>query len=104
MIERHQKTYGTGPIGAWHPASHNTDLRHLYWIEVDRSIWRDLSDLVAAAGDGDEAAPWLGKVLNQTPGQPDLLQRLMDIYGDSSGSTPIPNPMGMAAIIEGNSC
>jgi hypothetical protein len=84
VIERHQATYGPGPIGAWHPANNNTYLRNLYWIEVDRSIWRDLSDLHAAAGDRDEAARWLGKLLSQTPGEPDLLQCLTDVYSDNS--------------------
>ena len=80
VIERYQASYGPGPIGAWHPASSNTYLRNMYWVEVDRSIWRDLADLHAAEGRRDEAARWLGKLLLQTPGDPDLLQRLTELY------------------------
>ena len=78
--ERYQASYGPGPIGAWHPDSSNTYLRNMYWVEVDRSIWRDLADLHAAEGRRDEAARWLGKLLLQTPGDPDLLQRLTELY------------------------
>ncbi|MEN9388534.1 MAG: hypothetical protein RLZZ255_1510 [Cyanobacteriota bacterium] len=80
VIEGYQASYGPGPIGAWHPASSNTYLRNMYWVEVDRSIWRDLADLHAAEGRRDEAARWLGKLLLQTPGDPDLLQRLTELY------------------------
>ena len=62
----------------------NAYLRNLYWIEVDRSIWRDLSDLHAAAGDREEAARWLGKLLRQTPGDQELLQRMAEIYSDAT--------------------
>ncbi|MFM8258629.1 MAG: glycosyltransferase [Vulcanococcus sp.] len=82
VIERHQASFGPGPIGAWHPASTNAYLRHLYWLDVDRSIWRDLADLHASEGRRDEAARWLGKLLLQTPGDPELLQRLTELYGN----------------------
>ena len=87
MIERHQASYGPGPIGAWHPASTNSYLHHLYWLEVDRSIWRDLADLHAAEGQRDEAARWFGKLLLQTPGDPELLQRLTELYSDNGANS-----------------
>jgi tetratricopeptide (TPR) repeat protein len=87
VIERHQASYGPGPIGAWHPASTNSYLHHLYWLEVDRSIWRDLADLHAAEGQRDEAARWFGKLLLQTPGDPELLQRLTELYSDNGANS-----------------
>ncbi|MFM9041003.1 MAG: tetratricopeptide repeat protein, partial [Vulcanococcus sp.] len=86
VIERHQASFGPGPIGAWHPASTNSYLRHLYWLDVDRSIWRDLADLHASEGRRDEAARWLGKLLLQTPGDPELLQRLTELYSKSESA------------------
>ena len=86
VIERHQAGYGQGPIGAWHPASNNTYLRHLYWIDVDRSIWKDLAELCAEKGDRAQAAHWLGRLLNQTPGDPELLNRLMELYSTSTAA------------------
>jgi tetratricopeptide (TPR) repeat protein len=86
VIERYQASYGPGPIGPWHPASNNSYLRNLYWVEVDRSIWRDLADLHAAEGHRAEAARWIGKLLLQTPGDPELLQRLTELYSDSASS------------------
>ena len=86
VIERHQPSFGPGPIGAWHPASNNIYMRNMYWLEVDRSIWRDLADLHAAEGQRDEAARWIGKLLLQTPGDPELLQRLTELYSDTTRS------------------
>ena len=86
VIERDEASYGQGPIGAFHPASSNLYLRDLYWPEIDRSIWRDLAELNAAEGNRDQAAYWIGKLLIQTPGQPELLQRLTEIYSADSGS------------------
>jgi tetratricopeptide (TPR) repeat protein len=83
VIECHQDSFGPGPIGAWHPASNNIFLRNMYWVDVDRSIWRDLAELHAADGHRDEAARWLGKLLLQTPGDPELLQQLTELYSNA---------------------
>jgi hypothetical protein len=92
VIEREEESYGQGPIGAFHPASSNLYLRDLYWPEVDRSIWRDLAELNAAEGHRDQAAYWIGKLLIQTPGQPELLKRLTEIYSDGNSSAGKDSP------------
>jgi tetratricopeptide (TPR) repeat protein len=86
VIARHESVYGPGPIGPWHPASSNAYLRHLYWIEVDRSIWMDLVDLYAKDRNVPEAARFLCKLLAQTPDDPSLLTRLAEISRPESSS------------------
>lgn len=65
VIERHQATYGPGPIGAWHPACSNHYLQHLYIPEVDRAIWLDLAQLEITEQRPAQAAIWLTKLLDQ---------------------------------------
>ena len=86
VIARHEAAYGPGPIGPWHPASSNVYLRHLYWIEVDRSIWLDLVDLYAKDRNVPEAARLLCKLLAQTPDDSSLLTRLAEISRPESPS------------------
>lgn len=81
VIERYEPAYGPGPIGAWHPASSNAYLRHMYWIDVDRSIWLDLVELNVSVGNVSEAARWLCKLIAQTPHDTSLLNRLAEIHG-----------------------
>jgi hypothetical protein len=80
VIDSYAESYGLGSIKGDHPANENLYLRNSYWPEADRSIWNDLAQLSQDEGNRDEAAYWLGKLLIQTPGQPDLLERLMKIY------------------------
>jgi tetratricopeptide (TPR) repeat protein len=77
IVEQHRLTQGDGPLGAWHPASSNPYLRHLYWPAADRVIWGGLADQAEQRGDRAEAIRWLGRLLAQLPDDPPLQQRLL---------------------------
>ena len=77
IVEQHRAEQGEGPIGAWHPASCNPYLRHLYWPAADRVIWGGLADLAEQRSDRAEAIRWLGRLLAQVPDDPPLQQRLL---------------------------
>lgn len=77
IVEQHRPQHGEGPISAWHPASLNPYLRHLYWPAADRVIWGGLADLAEQRGDRAEAIRWLGLLLAQLPDDPPLQQRLL---------------------------
>lgn len=86
IVDQHRPTQGEGPIGAWHPASANPYLRHLYWPAADRVIWGGLADLAEQRGDRAEAIRWLGRLLAQLPDDPPLQQRLLALL--SPGAPP----------------
>ncbi|MBD2718039.1 glycosyltransferase [Synechococcus sp. FACHB-909] len=76
IIERHRQV-GPGPIGAFHPASLNPYLRHLYWPEADRMIWAALADLEERAGHPSAAVGWLLKLLDQSPEESAVREQLL---------------------------
>ncbi|MEA5443615.1 hypothetical protein VB739_13720 [Cyanobium gracile UHCC 0281] len=77
LIERHRDQAGPGPIGAFHPASLNPYLRHLYWPEADRMIWAALADLEEGAGHPSTAVGWLLKLLDQSPEESGVREQLL---------------------------
>ncbi len=77
IIERHRPQVGPGPVGAFHPASLNPYLRHLYWPEADRMIWAALADLEERAGHTSAAVGWLLKLLDQSPDDPSVREQLL---------------------------
>lgn len=86
IVDQHRPSQGDGPIGAWHPASSNPYLRHLYWPAADRVIWGGLADLAEQRGDRAEAIRWLGRLLAQVPDDPPVKQRLLALL--SPGAQP----------------
>lgn len=82
VIERHRDSYGPGPLGAWHPACTNSYLNHLYYPEADRAIWHDLADLEISENQPARAAVWICKLLDQTPGDQQLLSKLSSLYSE----------------------
>jgi tetratricopeptide (TPR) repeat protein len=100
IVDQHRPAHGDGPIGAWHPASSNPYLRHLYWPAADRVIWGGLADLAEQRGDRAEAIRWLGLLLAQVPDDPLLQQRLMALVspdGERAGLERAPSPTPGAA-------
>jgi hypothetical protein len=77
LIEHHRAQTGPGPIGAYHPASLNPYLRHLYWPEADRMIWAALADLEERAGHSSAAVGWLLKLLDQSPDDRSTREQLL---------------------------
>lgn len=80
VIERHQGAYGPGPLGAWHPACANSYLQHLYIPEADRAIWLELAELEISEQRPGRAAVWLCKLLEQTPNDQQLKDRLASLF------------------------
>lgn len=77
LIEHHRAQTGPGPSGAYHPASLNPYLRHLYWPEADRMIWAALADLEERAGHSSAAVGWLLKLLDQSPDDRSTREQLL---------------------------
>lgn len=86
VIERYRNTYGNGPLGAWHPACMNGYLQNLYIPEADRAIWLDLADLEITEQNPGRAAVWICKLLDQTPGDQQLLSKLSSLYEQARSS------------------
>ncbi|MBW4532138.1 MAG: glycosyltransferase [Aphanothece saxicola GSE-SYN-MK-01-06B] len=84
IIERHRGQAGPGPIGAFHPASLNPYLRHLYWPEADRMIWAALADLEERAGQPSAAVGWLLKLLDQSPEDRGVKEQLLRLIQPTS--------------------
>ena len=76
VVEAHRPSQGPGPIRGWHPAASNPYLRYLLWTDVDRCFWDDLAALEFEEGNPLAAAPWLLKLLEQTPEDRQLRERL----------------------------
>ena len=87
VIEHHQASYGPGPLAAHHPACANNYLNHLYFPEADRAIWSELAELEISEEQPARAARWLFKLLEQTPGDEQVLARLASLH-----SQPVADP------------
>ena len=86
VIERHQATYGPGPLAAWHPACTNQYLQHLYVPEADRAIWFDLAQLEISEHRPAQAAIWLTKLLDQCPDDAQALAMCADLFPQASAA------------------
>lgn len=80
VIERYRPNYGNGPLGAWHPSCMNGYLQNLYIPEADRAIWSDLAELEIADQRPAHAVGWFCKLLEQTPGDRSILDRLSTLH------------------------
>ena len=76
VVDEHRSTSGPGPIDAHHPASSNPYLRNLYWPGVDREFWESLADFEERRGNPAGALPWLARLLEQSPNDLQVLQKL----------------------------
>ncbi|MFY8148530.1 MAG: glycosyltransferase [Prochlorococcaceae cyanobacterium] len=83
VIDRHRPRVGPGPLGAWHPACTNYYMRHTYFAALDREFWQELAWLEQQEGKPAAAAAWLGRLLEQTPGEPGLVQQWQALYGSA---------------------
>ena len=79
VIDQHRPSTGPGPVEAYHPACSNPYLRNLFWPAVDREFWQALAELEERSGAPAKALPWLARLLEQTPNDLDVLQKVRDL-------------------------
>ena len=76
VVDQHRPATGPGPVEAYHPASSNPYLRNLFWPAVDREFWGSLAELEELQGNPAGALPWMARLLEQSPNEPQVLQKL----------------------------
>ena len=79
VVDRHRQTTSPRPVEAYHPASMNPYLRNLYWPKVDREFWQALAELELLNNTPAAALPWLARLLEQTPNDPQVLLQLQEL-------------------------